>query len=119
MLWVGDMVQAQAGELLNQKDGENTSARPIFAATERLAAALDRLEHCLGNATAWHERDVHQHARLAQFERENTELRREREKLDGAISQLRTQYDDLHKVASTIYGKLDDSIRRLNTIIEE
>ena len=55
---------------------------------------------------------------LALFERENEGLRQERENLNSAISMLQNQYSELHQVASTIYGKLDDSIQRLTHIIE-
>ena len=37
----------------------------------------------------------------------------------SAIAHLQRQYNELHRVASTIYGKLDDSIKRLTQIIEE
>jgi hypothetical protein len=36
-----------------------------------------------------------------------------------AIAQLQYQYNDLHKIASAVYGKLDDSIKRITQIIEE
>jgi predicted RNase H-like nuclease (RuvC/YqgF family) len=88
-------------------------------ATERVARALDRLEHSLQHVTVARDRDVHQDKQLTAFERENEELRQERENLNAAISQLKTQYTDLHQVASTIHTRLDDSIKRLSQIIEE
>jgi uncharacterized protein YlxW (UPF0749 family) len=111
------MVQAHAHELLNQKEGAADASRPIYAATQRLATALDRLERSLQHVTTQQDRDVQQHALLVQFERENAELHQERNNLDQAITQLKSQYDDLHQVANTIYGKLDDSIKRLTQIV--
>lgn len=119
------MVQAHAHELLNQKDAslrEGASTRPIIRATERLAAALERLEFNLEFAMLQQQEqqratpDVNQ---LGLFAQENEMLRQERENLNSAISQLQNQYDDLHNVASTIYGKLNDSIRKLTHIIED
>ena len=88
---------------------------PLYAATNRLAAALERLESNLKKAPA---ADPAAQQQLDVFERENQSLREERANLDGAIVQLQDQYNDLHQVATTIYGKLDDSIRRLTQIIE-
>lgn len=113
------MVQAHASELLNQKEGENAPPRAIFAATERLAHALDRLERNLQQMAVAQARELKQHERLLAFERENAELQQERDSLNQTIGQLKGQYDDLHKVAATIHGKLDDSIRRLTKIVGE
>jgi hypothetical protein len=123
------MYQAYAQELLNQKESKSadsddylmsqTQDHPLFAATRRLLGALDRLEHNLTHVTVAHDRDVHQEQQLVVFERENAALKQERESLNNAIAQLQYQYDDLHKVASTIHGKLDDSIKRLTQIIED
>ena len=113
------MYQAYAGELLNQKESENDSSfvetmqHPLDKATKRLVLALNRLEKSLENLAV--KRDDGQ---TELFARENNALREERENLNTAISQLQFQYNDLHDVASTIYGKLDDSIRRLTQIIE-
>jgi len=111
------MVQAHAHELLNQKNEGNE--RPLVSATGRLAQALDRLERNIRQLSASQARDVKQHEQLIAFERENAALKVERENLNGAIGQLEHQYSDLHKVASTIYNKLDDSIKRLTQIIED
>jgi uncharacterized protein YlxW (UPF0749 family) len=89
-------------------------AHPLYVATRRLVGALDRLENNLKHALVASEDD-----KLSYFEQENASLKQERENLNNAIAQLQYQYNDLHKVASAIYGKLDDSIRRLSEIIEE
>jgi hypothetical protein len=112
------MVQAHARELLNQKEAGNGDSHPLYAATERLIGALNRLEQGLAQVTTQKSRDVKQHEQLVVFERENANLREERDNLDSAIGQLQNQYDDLHKVAGAIYNKLDDSIKRLTQIIE-
>jgi uncharacterized protein YlxW (UPF0749 family) len=105
------MVQAHAHELLNQKNTQN--AHPLVLATQRLMAALDRLERGLQLSEA-KDADTEE---LLVIARENDTLRAEREDLNGTISELQQQYDDLHKVAGTIYNKLDDSIKRLTQII--
>jgi uncharacterized protein YlxW (UPF0749 family) len=118
------MYQAHAKELLNQKDeaqssGMASSSHPLYTATERLVAALDRLERNMKTVTAARPpRDPRQNEQMALFQRENESLKTERENLNTAISQLQHQYDDLQQVATTIYGKLNDSIKRLNHIVE-
>lgn len=92
---------------------------PLYVATRRLVSALDRLENNLKHITVALDRDIHQEHAMVAFERENAALKQERENLNASIAQLQYQYNDLHKVASGIYGKLDDSIRRLSKIIEE
>ena len=52
------------------------------------------------------------------FERENEALRGERERLTEALDQLEGQYAGLHRVASAIYARLDESIKRLSQMIE-
>lgn len=93
-------------------------AHPLYAATRRLVRALDRLENSLQQALQPALMEGGEPDQVAYFERENAALRQERESLNAAIAQLQHQYNDLHHVASTIYGKLDDSIRRLTQIIE-
>lgn len=117
------MVQAYAQQLLNQKESALTSSvheseHPLQAATYRLVTALERLEHNLEQVTVNAGRDSQNSQQVAVFERENATLRREQENLNVAISQLQYQYNDLHQVASTIYGKLDDAIKRLTKIID-
>ena len=112
------MVQAHAYELLNQKEANGVKPRRIFQASQRLTAALDRLEGNLQSVTTQQARDIRQNEQIGLFERENQALKQERDKLSGAIEQLEYEYDDLQKVASAIYNKLDDSIKRLTQIIE-
>ena len=97
----------------------DTPQHPLYVATRRLVNALDRLESNLQRITVAQDRDVHQEQQMVYFERENAALKQERENLNNAIAQLQYQYNDLHTIASTIYGKLDDSIKRLTQIIEE
>ena len=120
------MVQAYAQQLLNQKESEKGSSKPdnmpdagqrMIAATKRLVAALGRLEHNLQYIGTPKAADDSQQ-QLQLFSRENEALRQERANLNAAVTQLQDQYSDLHQVASTIYGKLDDSIKRLTQIIE-
>jgi len=112
------MYQAYAYELLNQKESKNDSAmaaaaeHPLLSATERLLGALERLERNLEQLPPG------QASENPELLKENQELRKERANLDAAVLQLQTQYDDLHHVASTIYNKLEDSIKRLTKIIE-
>lgn len=122
------MYQAHAQELLNQKESHSGDSgdlfmtqdpqHPLFLATRRLAAALDRLESNLQQVSVQRDRDVHQDQQLTVFERENEALKQERERLHVTVTQLQLQYDDLHHIASTIYGKLDDSIKRLSQLVE-
>lgn len=112
------MVQAHADQLLNQKNDASVPQSHLYIATKRLRDALARLEKNLQQMTVTQDRDVHQEKQLTAFERENETLRRDRKKLNDAVTQLQSQYGDLHQVASAIYGKLDDSIRRLTKIIE-
>jgi uncharacterized coiled-coil DUF342 family protein len=117
------MVQAYAPQLLNQQESENESygtimpagmGNKMMAATQRLVSALEKLERNL----QYVELAPPQDEQLTFFANENASLKQERHNLDTAISQLKGQYKDLHQVASTIYGKLDDSIKRLTEIIE-
>lgn|GEM_PF-2197260 len=96
-----------------------SAQHPLYVATRRLVKALDRLEGNLRQISVSQDRDVRQEQQMVFFERENAALKQERENLNNAIAQLQFQYNDLHKIASTIYGKLDDSVKRLTQIIEE
>ena len=127
------MYQAYDNELLNQKESKMADSGPIsdkismadkqqhplYVATRRLVKALDRLEGNLKQVSVSQDREVKKESQILLFEKENTELKQERESLNNAIAQLQHQYNDLHKIAATIYGKLDDSIKRLTQIIEE
>jgi len=92
---------------------------PLYVATRRLVSAMDRLESNLKHISNVLDQGADAEQQITYFERENAALRDERENLNAAIAQLQHQYNDLHRVASNIYGKLDDSIRRLTQIIEE
>ena len=119
------MYQAYDSELLNQKESETSDSgqildalpqHPLFVATRRLVNALDRLE---GNLKYVAPPQELSDDRVVAFERENTALKEERETLNQSIAKLQLQYSDLHRVAATIYGKLDDSIKKLTQIIDE
>ncbi len=110
------MVQAQAKALLNQK---NESSEALAQAAERLVAALDRLEDRLSHCQAPPPATEHESGQLALFAQENETLRNEQADLHETIRELQSQYDDLHKVAVTIYNKLEDSIKRLTRIMEQ
>jgi hypothetical protein len=118
------MVQAYAEEVLNQKDSESTASavvyrsNSLFLATERLLGALDRLEQGLDRRLPDHGGDALAEQLQATWH-ENAALRQERESLNTAIDDLKSQYSDLHRAASGIYNKLEDSIRRLTQIMKE
>jgi predicted nuclease with TOPRIM domain len=95
-----------------------SNERPLITAKKRLVSALERLERNLQHITVEQERDALQHQHIQYYERENSALRDEQENLSQSITQLRQQYDELQGVATTIYGKLDDSIKRLTQILE-
>lgn len=131
------MYQAYDSELLNQKESKSadsmrpdvkkadiatmtdTPSHPLYVATRRLVKALDRLENNLKSIKQEPYSDEEQELKVLAFERENSNLKQERENLNNSIAQLQSQYNDLHKMAATIHYKLDDSIRRLTEIIEE
>jgi cell division protein FtsB len=91
----------------------------IYYATSRLLSALERIELNLHNLTVGHDRDMQQNQHLQQYQRENSELRAEQEKLNATIATLEAQYQELQGVASKIYGKLDNSIDHLSRILEK
>jgi len=116
------MVQAYAQELLNQKESENETEAPyasdtLFDATQRLTAALDRLEHNVRISAAKRADGAKPATQPGLFEQENRQLRHERESLTATLKQLQDEYDGLQHVASVIYRKLNDSIKRLTKII--
>jgi len=117
------MVQAYAQELLNQKESQTEPEAPyaldtLFAATERLTAALDRLEQNVRLSAAKEADEPPPGAgEVAFFAQENQILSRERESLTATLKQLQDEYDGLQHVASVIYRKLNDSIKRLTKII--
>ena len=97
----------------------DTPTHPLYVATRRLVKALDRLEGNLKQIAVQHDGGEDQQEKIIYFEHENHALKQEREKLNSSIAHLQRQYNEVHRVASTIYGKLDDSIKRLTQIIEE
>ncbi len=96
-----------------------SSEQRLYNATNRLVSALERLELNIQHVTVGQERDVQQHQHLLHYQRENAELLDEQERLQGTISGLQQQYEELQGVASTIYDKLDTSIERLTLILEK
>jgi hypothetical protein len=97
----------------------NSSQQRLYNATNRLVAALERLELGLQQVTVGRERDVQQHQHLLSYQRENEALLQEQERMQTTILNLQQQYEELQGVASTIYGKLDTSIERLTQILEK
>jgi hypothetical protein len=97
----------------------NSSQQRLYNATNRLVAALERLELGLQQVTVGRERDVQQHQHLLSYQRENEALLEEQEKMQTTIMNLQQQYEELQGVASTIYGKLDTSIERLTQILDK
>jgi hypothetical protein len=114
----GDMVQAHAHELLNQKEASYASDT-LYSATERLMAALRRLEYNLRAQAGQRARDLREIEQAEFFERENQVLKRERDTLNATLERLEKEYTDLQGTATTIDRKLSDSIKRLNNIIGE
>jgi hypothetical protein len=117
------MVQAYAQELLNQKESQNEApdasyaSNALYTATQRLMSALDRLDHNVHARAREQAKLVQQQEQAAFYARENENLKRERENLNVTIDKLEHEYKDLQKAASTIYKKLNDSIKRLTNII--
>lgn len=116
------MVQAYASKLLNQKESAGGAvggyaSDVLFEATERAEAALERLEGGVRRAANARQDTEEADEKIRFFKRENENLRQERESLNLAIEQLKKQYGDLHKAASTVYNKLSDTIKRLTQII--
>ncbi|MEQ1789733.1 MAG: hypothetical protein ABL857_04745 [Rickettsiales bacterium] len=96
-----------------------SSGQHLNNATNRLISALEKLELNLQQVTVGRERDVQQHQHLLNYQRENAALLEEQKKLQATISELQQQYEELQGVATTINGKLDNSIERLTQILEK
>lgn len=96
---------------------DNLKTSALATALGRVTAVLDRLEAGIQqrNIEQGHQERHEQHLTLVV--NENRQLQDEQQKLNQAIDELQTQYDDLHKVAVNIYGRLDDSVRRITKII--
>jgi len=88
------------------------------ASADRVFGALERLEKNLKHITVAQARDVQQQRQLSELEKENVTLREERESLMRSLKQLQEQYDDLQRVASSIYGKLDNAISRISKVVD-
>lgn len=121
------MVQAQASQLLNQKDVSG-----IETATERLALAFARLEMALAELTepeefvendAVDEEDELLDEAESEDEEEGadeiiSELEAENEELKTLLADLQKQYAALQQVTLEISERLDESIAALTRIIE-
>ncbi len=94
------------------------SQHPLFTATRGLVSALDRLERNLQELSVSKDRDALQQQQLSAFTRENESLKQERDNLNQAIASLGAQYEDLQQVATSIHHKLDDSVKRISSILE-
>ena len=94
------------------------SDTPLYAATERLLAAVERLDASTKHVTVQTARDVQQQQQLQFFERENNTLRAEQDALSGSLTRLQEQHEELKRVASAIYGKLDNAISRITKIVD-
>ncbi|MEZ5691947.1 MAG: hypothetical protein R3D71_09830 [Rickettsiales bacterium] len=103
-----------------------SSNNPLYQATNRLISSLEKLENNIRNAHnviqdahISREREAQQHQHLLSYQRENTALLEEQERMQTTILNLQQQYEELQGVAATIYGKLDNSIEKLNDILEK
>ena len=90
---------------------------PLTAALEKIGAALDRLDSKIQQKSVKNGHDEREKQHLTLVVGENKQLQEEQVRLNQAIDDLQNQYDDLHKVAVNIYGRLDDSVRRITKII--
>jgi regulator of replication initiation timing len=94
------------------------SDTPLYEATERLLTAVERLDASIQHVSVQTARDVHQQQQMQVFERENNALRVEQEQLASSLSRLQEQYEELKRVATAIYGKLDNAIARITKIVD-
>lgn len=90
---------------------------PLTAALEKIHAALDRLEVGVQQKSVENGHNEREKQHLSLVVSENKALQEEQQRLNQAIDDVQNQYDDLHKVAVNIYGRLDDSVRRITKII--
>lgn len=96
---------------------------PIYIATGKLVSALEKLEASAQRIEFYEENNdkalpQEQEEELRYYIKENAALRQEQERLNESLLSLRKQYKDLQNVASTISGRLDDSIEHLTEILE-
>lgn len=95
-------------------------SHPLYDATRRVVSSLDRLEGNLKHLSrAMNQGHDQQEQKISEYAEENAILHQERENLNASIAKLQNQYNDLHRVASGIYERLDDSIQKISQIIEE
>ena len=95
-----------------------TNEHPLIMATRRVMEALGALEHKLQQVSVARDRELAREKQISQFARENENLKEERENLNDVIARLTGQYQDLQKVATSIHGKLDDSVKKITQILE-
>ncbi|MGE3714457.1 MAG: hypothetical protein AB7F82_08055 [Alphaproteobacteria bacterium] len=95
----------------------NSDKNRLEQALGRVHKAIERLEKTVGAYSVEHDRSQRTEHHLKLVVDENASLKQEQEQLSEAINMLQGQYDDLQKVATNIYGKLDDSVRRISKII--
>ncbi len=96
----------------------NTDENPLYGATQRLFSAVEHLEATVSQVSVQAARDVHQQQQLQLFERENKALKDEQEQLAATLSQMQGQYEELKRVATMIYAKLDNAISRISKIVD-
>ena len=95
-----------------------SSDSPLSEATSRLLDAVDRLDSSIQQVTVQADRDERQQQQLQFYERENNSLKIETEQLSASLNRLQEQYEELKRVATTIYGKLDNAISRITKIVD-
>lgn len=95
----------------------NSSPSKLEKAIGRVHGAVDKLENSMRALAVDQDRQERSEQHLRLVVDENTSLKSDQKQLNEAIDLLQDQYDDLHKVAANIYGKLDDSVRRITKII--
>lgn len=98
-------------------DTEAISNTRLEEASKRVHRALDALEAATRNQAKPLDHQALDQQHLQLVVDENNSLKGEQKQLNEAIDMLQDQYDDLQKVATNIYGKLDDSVRRISKII--
>lgn len=81
-------------------------------AAATLDAALDRLENVAGRlGTATAERDA--------VTEQLTALRADRDRLANALAEVQRKYADLKGASETVAGRLDSTIGRVRSVLDE
>lgn len=96
---------------------DTQTASPLTVALGKIHAALDRLDRGIQQKTVEKAHNEREKQHLTLITNENKQLQDDQVRLNQTIDDLQNQYDDLHKVAVNIYGRLDDSVRRITKII--